>query len=117
MELVNVKNTEYLFVVSDGKYMKQFYMSPKLALYKDWGAVEGEDASIESMAYSATYDSIFTTFAGVISQFSLLDEKLVRKIETKCDSICAMTVDPKGEFIFASSEDGKLNQWSIQDGS
>lgn len=117
MELVHINNAEYLFVVSDGKYLKQFYMSPKLSLYKDWGAVEGEDASIESMAYSDAYDSIFTTFGGVISQFSLLDEKLVRKIETGCDTILAMTVDPKGEFIFASSEDGKLNQWSIQNGS
>lgn len=116
MELFAVEGREYLFTVSDGKFLKQFHIAPKLTLKKDWGALEGFDASIECIAFSAPHCALFTTFAGSVSQWDLKQGGLVRRIEAHKASILSMIVNPKGTMLFACAEDGRLKQFRIESG-
>lgn len=97
MQMAQVEEQEFLFTVSDGNILKQWtFDSPKLALFRDWGPVEGPGSSIESLAYSQVHHSLFTTFEGVITQWDAKTEKSIRKIEMGAGSVMCMVVDPKG---------------------
>jgi len=91
-------------------------VTPKLALHKNWGALEGEDGQIESFCFSNAHASFFTTFLGAITQWSLDDCSKVRTIQTGTDSIMSFICDPQGQNLYASSEDGKLVQYSVEGG-
>lgn len=116
MEIAELEDLEYLFTVSDGNVLKQWSFEPTLELYKDWGPVEGPDSSIESLAYSKAHNSLFTTSEGVISQWDIKTGESLRKIEMGGGAVMCMVVDPTGEVLFASTEDGKLKEYRVSDG-
>jgi hypothetical protein len=117
MQMAVCEDQEFLFTVSDGNILKQWtFTGETLALFRDWGPVEGGGSSIESLAYSEKHQSLFTTFEGVISQWDVKTEKSIRKIEMGGGSVMCMVVDPTGESLFAGTEDGKFREYGVSDG-